>query len=121
MIGGASGTSGAGGAMPISGCNHRAQDLCVNVSFGLAAPCAGCSCVLPTFAAIICPTRTPEFPKSERGKILSSTAPPVLPLWPVLMQFGRAQERTRKFCAKLEHFSVSVNVALSALTIFRIF
>lgn len=79
------------------------------------------SCGLPTFAAIICPTRTPEFPKSERGKILSSTAPPVLPLWPVLMQFGRAQERTRKFCAKLEHFSVSVNVALSALTIFRIF
>lgn len=43
MIGGASGASGAGGAMPISGCNHRAQDLCVNVSFGLAAPCAGCS------------------------------------------------------------------------------
>lgn len=43
MIGGASGASGAGCAMPISGCNHRAQDLCVNVSFGLAAPCAGCS------------------------------------------------------------------------------
>lgn len=43
MIGGASGASGAGGAMPISGCNHRAQDLCVNASFGLASPCAGCS------------------------------------------------------------------------------